>query len=245
MPIVSYSKRIIQRLFNNIGLDIVRSSKNPLRSFLGLKNLPIKTIIDVGANTGQFAKKISSDFPQAYIYSFEPILEPFETLKKWADKQNGRVKVFNIALGDRDGQIEMFSHINHTPSSSTLKTTRLCEGLYPFTRKQTSVSVNLTTLNKFIANLSESLPRDILIKLDVQGYEDRVIRGGTEIFRKASACISEISLDQLYEGQATFKDILLVFYHLGYKYAGNIEQKYAYDGHVISIDALFVNATVL
>jgi len=237
---IRYLKGLVRKTFNLIGLDVVRISKSPMYSFLGLKNLPIRTIIDVGANTGQFAKMISGIFPEAHIYSFEPLPEPFKQLKEWADQQNGRVTVFSVALGDEEGEVKMFSHVEHSPSSSFLKNTKICETLYPFAQKQVSVPVKVTTLDKWIKSISSPPAPEILIKLDVQGYEDRVIRGGTETFRKAKACILEVCLDQLYENQATFKDILFLLDGLGYHYVGNYNQTYADDGHVIFIDAVFM-----
>jgi len=56
----------------------------------------------------------------------------------------------------------------------------------------------------------------------------------------AKASILEVCLDKLYEGQAEFKEITELLYELGFKYAGNLNQTYADDGHVIFIDAVFV-----
>ncbi len=237
---INFSKRLIKKAFNTIGLDIIRISKSPTHSLLGLRNLPIRTIIDVGANKGQFAKCISSFFPEANIYCFEPLPEPFKELSQFAEKQNGKVKAFNLALGEKDGTLEMFSHINHSPSSSFLKTTKICERYYPFTKKQFTKPVKITTLDNWVNSLSLNPKLEILIKLDVQGYEDRVIKGGQETFRLAKACILEVTLDQLYEEQATFKDIYLQLYYLGYHYTGNLNQTYADDGHVIYVDAVFM-----
>jgi len=237
---INFLKRFIRKAFNLIGLDVVRISKAPKHTFLGLRNLPIRTIIDVGANKGQFARMISKLFQNAHINCFEPMPDLLKKLKEWAESQKGRVKVFNYALGDSEGTVEMFSHIEHSPSSSLLRTTEICERLYPFTKKQTAISVKSTTLDKAMANLSEPLIADILIKLDVQGYEDRVIRGGTETFHKARACIVEVCLDKLYENQATFKNISFLLHDMGFRYAGNLEQVYNKDGHVIYIDAVFV-----
>lgn len=243
---MNFLKRLIKKMFNQIGLDIIRISKSPKYSLLGLKKLPIGTIIDVGAHKGQFAKYISTLFPEVDIYCFEPLPEPFKVLNDWVEKQHqnqmkGRkVKAFNLALVDREGILEMFSHIEHKSSSSFLKTTKLCENIYPFTKKQISIPVKLTTLDKWIKRLSNPPTREILIKLDVQGYKDRVIKGGKETFSIAKTCILEIGLDYLYEGQATFRDISLLLYNLGYNYVGNLSQKYADDGHVIYIDAVFV-----
>lgn len=233
-------KYLLKKTFNLIGLDIIRISNNPQHSLLGLKDLPIKTIIDIGANTGQFAKYISRLFPDAHIYCFEPLPEPFKKLSKWIQEECEKVEAFNTALGDVEGTIEIFYHIEHSSSSSFLKTTKISEGYYPDTKKQVPLSVRITTLDDWFNTLSSLPKREILIKLDVQGYEHVVIRGGRETFRNAKACILEVCIDQLYEDQATFKDISSKLFDLGYRYVGNLGQYYADDGHVIFIDAVFM-----
>ena len=180
-------------------------------------------------------------FPHARVYCFEPLPDPFEKLSQWADSQQGRVKVFNTALGENEGSAEMFCHLEHSPSSSVLETTSLNEEYYPFTKVKKRFPVRMASLDKTVANFPENLMPDLLIKLDVQGFEDRVIKGGPETFRRAKACILEVNLDALYAKQATFKDVLLLLYDLGFRYAGNLNQVYSPDdGHVIYLDALFL-----
>lgn len=238
---INFLKQLTKKAINQIGLDIIRISKSPRYSLLGLRNLPIKTVIDVGANKGQFAKYIKPLFPEAHLYCFEPLPEPFKELKKWAEKyRNEKITAFNLALGDNEGTLEMYSPVEHSPSSSFLKTTKICESLYPFTKKKVSIPAKMMTLDKWLRSLSNPLAPEILIKMDVEGYEDRVIQGGRGTFSNAKACILEISLDQLYEDQATFKNISFLLYDFKYHYVGNLNQVYANDGHVVYIDALFV-----
>ena len=236
---INFLKQLIKKTFNQIGLDITRISKAPKHTLLGLCQIPIRSVIDVGANRGQFARTISKVFPEADIYCFEPLPEPFKELKQWAKKQSRKVAAFNIALGENEGAFEMFNHADHSPSSSLLKTTKLCQEIYPFTQKQASISVKMTTLDKWSKGFATLRP-EILIKLDVQGYEDKVIFGGRETFSMAKACILEVCLAQLYENQADFKDIVVLLSKLGYHYAGNLNQTLADDGHVMFIDAVFV-----
>lgn len=235
---------IIQKMaktaFNRAGFDIIRASNNPRRTLLGLRDSSFQTIVDVGANTGQFAKHISSFFPEAKIYCFEPLPTPFEELSRWAKMQNGRVTAVNLALGDKEGEAEMFYHEHHSPSSSLLATTKLNEKYYPFTKIQSRISVKQATLDMALAELKDEFLPEILIKLDVQGYEDRVISGGEKTFKRASACIVEVCLDTLYEGQAGFVNLLTMLNDLGYQYAGNLEQSYGKDGHCVFLDALFL-----
>lgn len=234
------AKRILRSGFNRIGLDITRLKDSPTRTLLGLKGLPIKTVVDVGANTGQFAKQICAFFPDAKIYCFEPSPQPFEALMAWANTQAGRVVPLKFAIGDNEGEAELLFHEDHSPSSSFLATTSLTEKYYPFTAKQKRISVRRTTLDIALGEFFIKMSPQILIKLDVQGFEDRVIAGGETIFKMASACIVEVCLDALYEGQAEFQQLLVMLDKLGFQYAGNLDQTYGKDGHCIFLDAMFL-----
>lgn len=241
MKPVTMAKKAVKSVFHAIGMDIVRWKNTPELTLLGLRQRPIRTIVDVGANQGQFARKISGFFPDADIYCFEPLPQPFAVLDKWAKTKNGRVTSFNIAIGEKGGEVEMFYHEDHSPSSSLLATTELTEDYYPFTKGQKRIAVKQSTLDAALAQEGIEQAPELLIKLDVQGYEDRVLAGGASTFAKASACILEVCLDTLYEGQADFKGLLLMLDSYGYQYVGNLEQIYADDGHVVYIDAVFVN----
>jgi FkbM family methyltransferase len=235
-----YVKKLVNFIMNKLGLEIISIKRSPNHNLLGLKNYPIRSIVDVGANSGRFAKVITTFFPEAEIYSIEPLPDVFHQLDCWAKRQKGKVKTFNFGLGDSRGISEMILHEDHNYSSSLLRTTDYAESIYPQMRRQSPVTVNVTTLDSFMNDLSEPLVGEILIKLDVQGYEDRVIRGGIETFRKARACILEINIDHLYEDQADFQDLVNLLHSIGYRYIGNLDQTYAEDGHVIFIDSVFI-----
>ncbi len=208
---------------------------------LGLKKLGIRTVLDIGANAGQFAAGARSILPEARFYCFEPLRGPFGELQRWARQQaSGSVTAFNLALGCHDGTARMFEHTNHSPSSSLLASTSLTAKLYPQTRPQAVTEVRVARLDGFIAESGLDLPPPILVKMDVQGYEQRVIEGGKETLARARACIIEVSFDKLYEDQSTFKDIWQILDTLGYRFVGNLEQFCATDGHVVFADAVFV-----
>lgn len=213
------------------------------RRLLGVSALPIGSILDIGANEGQFAKRMRSRFPNAQIYAFEPLPDPAQRLRQWANTQRGAVQVFEVALGDRAQAVALQQHLYFSASSSLLATTAHGEALYPIMGRQQIISVNQITLDEAIAQLPHPLRPDVLIKLDVQGYEDRVLRGASQTLRAAKACIVEISLDRLYEGQASFQSIFDGLYQAGYTYRGNLDQIQANDGHVIYLNALFINPT--
>jgi FkbM family methyltransferase len=237
--LVARAKILIKQVFRRAGLDVFRLSGSPKETLLGLRGLPVGTVIDVGANKGQFARYIAGIFPNANICSFEPLPEAFAELKKWAESENGRVKAFNLALGESEGSVDLYRHLDHSPSSSLLRSTAAFEVLYPIIRRQEAVSVEVATLDRMVAKGSIALRPEIFIKLDVQGYEHQVIRGGIDTFKSAVACLVEVNVDSLYENQARFQDLVGTLAELGYRYVGNLEQTYARDGHVIFLDAVF------
>lgn len=227
-----------------MGLDLLRIKNSPRLSLLGLKGRPFRTILDVGANIGQFARQMRQLFPAAQIHSFEPLPEAFAALDQWAATQNGKVSVYNLAIGNETSEIYMHLHKDHSPSSSILTTTELAHELYPFTSAKSQICVQQTTLDAVLGNQCDDFQPDLLIKLDVQGFEDRVIDGGSKVMAKASACILEVSLDTLYDGQAEFHKLVNQLHSLGLRYVGNLHQTYADDGHCIFLDAVFQRDSV-
>jgi hypothetical protein len=113
------------------------------------------------------------------------------------------------------------------------------EALIPDMRAQSDVTVPVVTLDGALSDLGCELVPEILLKLDVQGFEDRVLRGATSLLGRVNACLLEVSLDDIYVGQARFKDLVDVLDGHGLHYAGNLQQSYGDDGRVMWLDALF------
>ena len=232
--------RTAKGVFTSLGLDVKRLAKSPGQTFLGLRSLPIRSVLDVGANVGQFARRAAVAFPDATLYCFEPLPDPFAELKTWAeDAAPRRVRPFNLALGDDEGELLFHRHVTHSDSSSLLETTSECESDFPSTREQVAERVRVRRLDTVLAELGSPPEPDLLVKLDVQGYEEHVIRGAPETLRRAAACIVEVCLDPLYRGQATFEGLHAALGAHGLRYAGNLDQSYAEDGHVVFLDAVF------
>lgn len=233
--------KLVKKTFNSFGVDIIRLKNKPRQTLLGLKSLNIQTIIDVGANQGQFANKIIKFFPNSNLFCFEPLPGPFNDLMNWKKKQNNNeIYLFNVAVGDTSGSVNINYHVNHSPSSSILPTTDKCHTLYPSTINSTPISIKMDTLDNLLMEEWKLLKKNILVKLDVQGYEENVIKGAENILTKATACIVEVCIEKLYKNQPSFETILNKLSIYGYKYKGNLEQIYDECGRVIYLDAVFI-----
>lgn len=239
--IKAHSVKLIRKSINACGFDIVRLNNSPMRTFIGLRSLPISTILDIGANTGQFARFVSSVFPEAQIICFEPLPEQFRQLKTWAETINHRRPiVFNVAIGDREGDEKIYLHTDYSPSSSILPATELLGEAFPSTLEKKQIPIKINTLDNIMRDLPDNFQQDVFIKIDVQGYEDRVIRGSKQILDKTIAIMIEVNLASFYHDQTSFKEILLLLDKKNFHYAGNMEQNYNEDGYVSYFDAVFL-----
>jgi FkbM family methyltransferase len=234
-------KSLVRTAFRRLGQEIIPAEQLPASNLMGLRHLGIRTILDIGANAGQFAAEAVQWFPGVTLYSFEPIPRAFDLLQasRFADVREFRA--INCALGETDGEVEMNETVNDTTSSSLLKTTQEFTDWLPKLQKQAPTKVRLRRLDDAVREEQLALVPELLIKMDVQGFEDRVIRGGPETFTQARACIVEVILDSYYEGQATFLGLVAQLHALGLEYAGNFGQYHDdEDGHVAVIDAFFL-----
>jgi FkbM family methyltransferase len=211
----------------------------------GLENLTwltayeIKTVLDIGANTGQFAEKARRLFPGARIYSFEPLERCYQELIGYFAGVEG-FQAFNFALGDRTGEAEIFC-CDYSPSSSMLPMGEVHKEAFPYTRDQTVQKIQIRRLDDLADQLE--LQRPLLVKMDVQGFEDRVIAGGLLVLGQADVVISELSVEPLYEGQPLFDVIYQRLTNLGFVYKGAYEQLRAPDDNrVLQLDGVFVRS---
>jgi FkbM family methyltransferase len=200
-------------------------------------DLGINTILDIGANTGQFAITISLILPDAKIYAFEPILDCFQELQKRMENLKNCTAI-NVGLGDMNTESE-FEYNSFSPSSSFLKMTNQHKEIYPFTAESKTIILKLTTLDSFVENLLITEP--LLVKIDVQGYEKKVLCGGEKTIKKAKLVIIENSFETLYEAQPSFNDIYNILVSWGFTYLGNIGQSHSpLTGKILQEDSIFI-----
>ena len=204
---------------------------------LVLKHHSIQTVLDIGANDGEWSAEMRRLFPRTQVYAFEPLADRYEGLAA-RFKGDARFRAFNVALGEQNSETEIERSSFH-PSSSLLHMSDLHKELYPKSKNIKKEKIMLRRLDSFDKEVT--LAPDILIKLDVQGFEDKVILGGENIFKQAKIIICETSFVQLYEGQPLFGDIHEQLGRLGFAYRGNCSEHYSKKtGERIYEDSVFL-----
>ena len=135
-----------------------------------IKRLSPKTLIDIGANKGQFSLVARYLFPQIEIHAFEPLERERKLLASVISKP---ITIYEFALGELEGEATFFV-TSRADSSSLLK---------PGASQEAAYGVGLSsTITVPVARLVDlvdvrHLPRPILMKADVQGGELAVFKG--------------------------------------------------------------------
>jgi FkbM family methyltransferase len=229
----------IKKIIRRLGFDLVKYHS---RFENLLKKYSIESVIDVGANEGQFARHIHTIIPAAKIYSFEPLKEPFKKLKALKDSIPD-FECFNTALGNTTTKINIWKS-SFSPSSSMLPMEQLHKNIYPKSAELTKESVDLDKLDNFKSKLNIS--GKYLVKIDVQGFEKEVIAGGSEIIGKATLLLVETSFVSLYSNQPLFDEIAEQLFNLGFRYFGHDGQHWNEKNEdLLFQDSIFINQSSL
>ena len=233
------------RLVRNLEIAKAKEKfENKIKELQILSNYNIKTVLDIGANVGQFARQVRICCPEATIYSFEPLPNVYKQLVEELLSDTNVIPV-NLAISNSSGKVDMYCN-NFSPSSSLLPMADLHKDEMPFTASSEIVNVSAISLDDWIAGQDIILNNDLLIKMDVQGNELKVIEGGIVTLRKAKILIVEVSFYELYQGQPLFDDIYNVLKSYGFVYRGSINQYQSQQSKkILFADGIFENIKIL
>lgn len=194
------------------------------------------TVIDVGANVGQFAVAAARLFPAARIHSFEPLPDAARRLRENV-KRLKNVTIYPIALGDSEGDIAF--HVNsYSHSSSVLPLAQGHRNSFPWAREVETIRVRASSLDRVLGSIA--LPPPVLLKLDVQGYEATTLRGGVDTLKRVDYAVIETSFKPMYEGEVLFPQILRLMETYGFGFVRPVGWlSDPRTGGVLQMDALF------
>ena len=209
-------KSQIKKIFKYYGYKIVKTQSRDDLEYLTkfFINGADPIIFDVGANNGQSIEKFKRLFKSPIIHSFEP--NPHETnslIKNYGKEKN--IFINNQALGDKDGKSEF--NINALSGHSSFKK------LIPNTRwlklraKKMKLDARKYTINQVISEITtldkyakkNNINRIDILKIDTQGYEDKVLQGAEKYLLQNKIHLIQVELffSEIYENPLQIYDI--------------------------------------
>ena len=240
MKSLSFSTFINNALEDLFGLRIQPSADSRLNSVRKKIFLERKTkfVIDVGANQGQYGKKIRLQGYKEKITSFEPTSKFIELEKNTHEENNW--DIIHKGLGNFVGKTEINISSNDGLSSSLKEPKEILNQGFGITFSNKEV-VDIITLDSFLENKDLN---NLYLKLDVQGSEMEVLQGALKSLKRISVVEFESALIQLYQGESNHYEIANLLLENGFKPRQLVATHWSESGETISLDAIFERVTI-
>lgn len=233
---MSRASRAVTRILRQLGVD-VRRWPAPEPSYLHVARIldGVDVILDVGANTGQYARHIRGAGFAGRIISIEPAPAAFAVLQAAANETWSAV---NIALGDRDGDMELIVY-NRSDMNSSRPLSDAGRAVFPRLEEVARVPVPVRRLDSIFDQLVPS--GSAALKIDAQGAEIEVLAGASAVLSRIPVIQVEMAHQPLYDGAPVFEDTYDLLRSHGYRLA--MTSPVTFDkttGRPIEIDGIFV-----
>jgi FkbM family methyltransferase len=213
--------RVVKHALRSLGVDARRytpqSSERAMMAKL-LATYAVDCVFDVGANTGQYGRALRDMGFRSQIISFEPLSDAHARLVRNSRRDRRWVVAPAMALGDFDGETEI--HVaGNLVSSSIREMTEAHEQAAPASKYAGKEKIKMQTLDSVFPAYAADFARPFL-KIDTQGYESQVLDGAGSCLGHFVGVQAEMSLSELYQGQALLLDFALRMRQEGFQLAG-------------------------
>jgi FkbM family methyltransferase len=195
----------------------------------------VRTVIDVGANQGQFALAASYRYRGARIYSYEPVPDIYRELERNTRRARS-IKAFNCALGSETGELSFFQYqYGHASSALEIHPDNVNPKFVRDGAQQLMVpSYRLDDLRSKL-----QLDAPVLLKMDVQGFEKEVLIGAQKTLAEVDWIVSEVSFSPLYKRQPLFSELHSYFQELGFDLVAPLDVNLGARSRIIEMDVLY------
>jgi FkbM family methyltransferase len=193
--------------------------------------------LDIGAADGMDTVRYANRFPSARVLAFEPLSFNVEQLRSVVNSNGlmGRVEIFQVALSDRDGEVDFWVSGGTPPEKVTERlpsppgptgwrySSSMFEPLEHLKRWPWCTFERATVKARRLDSLAaeEGIDRIDFIHLDVQGSELAVLRGLGRLLGQVGAIWLEVSNAEMYRGQPLRAEVEAFMSQHGFQLAVN------------------------
>ena len=239
----SFFKRLLLRFnleFRNFSVE--KSENARFLTMLSYHN--VNVIFDIGANEGQFGVILRDVGYKGKIISFEPLTQARKMLNKISQNDRLWEVAKQSAIGEVNGEIEI-NIAGNSESSSILNMLDSHIKAAPNSKYVGNERVPLITLDTIAPDFIEH-DSILFLKIDTQGYEEKVMNGAHELMKNVVGLQLEISLVPLYEGHSLLDEMLQNLKEKGFELWGLSTVFSNPDtAQLLQIDATFFRPTLI
>lgn len=203
-----------------------------------LATYEINAVLDVGANTGQYAQQLRRLGYRGRILSFEPLSSAFAELRRNHARVPDKWEIANAGLGERAGRAVLNIAAN-SYSSSILPMLPAHSVNAPDSSFIDKEEVAIDTVDSIIETRVRPTER-LFLKSDTQGYEANVLAGAAKHLDRILGLQLEMSLIPLYEGELLLVEMISYLAERGFTLM-SLEPGFASPttGQLLQTDGLF------
>ena len=188
----------------------------------------VRVVYDIGANKGEWSTQVAEWLPGAKFVLFEAnaIHEPLLAARGFD---------YAIALLSSDFEPKAFFQIGGTGDSYLKELSHHYEGVTPVRRDSQPLDYLVE---------SRGFPLPDFVKIDTQGSELDVIKGGEQTLRNATFMLLECPVQEINQGAPDLADYMATLKNLGFK-PSSIVEHHESNGELFQVDILFVADRIL
>lgn len=222
-----------------LGYQVVSYShmrNHELRRAKLIRDLGVTVVVDGGANRGQYGSRLREHGYTGRIASFEPLAGPFSELSSLAAR-DGKWQCFQVALGDSPGILPVnVADFDQVSSMLAATGAMRTESWRPREQRETAV----VTLASLLPEILQPGDRPFL-KLDVQGYEYRALRGAGSDLSRFHGIELELATVALYQEAVLAPKLVNLLDDLGFSLF-SMEPSFVdfATGRVLEFESLFI-----
>ncbi|MFH8798570.1 FkbM family methyltransferase [Streptomyces sp. NPDC017936] len=201
----------------------------------------VNCVFDVGANTGQYARRLRGLGYGGRIVSFEPAPETFARLEE-AAADDPDWRVYPCALGRENTAAAL--HTGWKTMNSLLAPSAYGKGRYARFATTDTARIPVRRLDEIMDEALEGLTAPCpYLKMDTQGYDLEVFAGAGERTAEFVGLQSEVAVLRLYEGSPPMSEAIAAYEADGFGITGMYPvTREATTGRVIEFDCVMMRA---
>ena len=198
-----------------INSSILETQEKLLRSIIAKEEKVV--FFDIGACEGESSIRYARLFPNATIFTFEPLPSNFELVQKnITEYKSNSIFPFQLCLSDSIGETTF--HVssgnpenanaedwNYGNKSSSLLAPAKTKDVHSWLKFEDEIIVQTSTLKQFCT--TQNIAQIDFIHMDVQGAELMVLKGAQDFMQDINMIWLEVEAVELYAGQPLKNDI--------------------------------------